>query len=64
MIGRLWRGRGCGEDGDGNGRERGGVVVGFFRGGWVVFVGVVVVFWGLRGLACEDGLNHLLRERF
>lgn len=29
MIGRLWRGRGCDEDGDGNGRERGGCCGGF-----------------------------------
>ncbi len=52
MIGRFWRGRGCGEDGDGNGRERGFVVVGFFRGGLgfffvgVVGCGVVWVFLG------------------
>ena len=44
MIGRLWRGRGCGEDGDGdgNGRERGGVVVDLLGGaGSLMWVGVV-----------------------
>lgn len=39
----------------------------FLGGGWVSFLWgwlVVVVFWGLCGLACEADLNHLLRERF